>query len=113
MAEEKEKKGPAKKIAVAGVLGLISGIIAGVLLAPKAGKAIRKDLKKVSQKISKEVVKRAGEMKELTQGGYEELIDKISDAYQRAKEVKKEDLDEIIKELKSRWSDIAKKLKSK
>ena len=110
MAKEKEKKSSAKKIAAVGLLGLISGIIAGVLLTPKTGKTIRKDLKKASQKVSKELVKRAGEMKELTQEGYEKLIDEISDVYRRVKEVKKEDLEEITKELKNLWSDIIKKI---
>ncbi|MBU4129132.1 YtxH domain-containing protein [Patescibacteria group bacterium] len=112
MAEEKKTKmNSVKKIITAGILGIVAGAIAGVLLTPKAGKALRKDLKKVYLKISQEVVKDAKKMKNLTQEGYEELVDKISDVYRKAKKVKDEDLEEIVKDLKKRWSEIAKKLK--
>ncbi len=109
--EKKTKMSSVKKIITAGILGAAAGAIAGVLLSPKSGKLIRKDLKKVYLKISQEVVRDAKKMKNLTQDGYEELVDKISDVYKKAKKVKDEDLEEIVKDLKKRWLEIVKKLK--
>lgn len=117
MAEEKEiktkKKGSVKEIVAAGILGAVAGVLAGVLLVPKRGKKFQKDLKNVYRKISEELVKNAKKMKDLTQEGYEELVDKISDVYGKTKEVREEDLKNIVKDLKSRWLEISKKLKKK
>ena len=107
--EKPKKRGATKKILAAAILG----VIAGVLLAPKAGRELRKDLRKIMQKMEKEIIQKAGKTKKLGREKYDEIVEIAANSYAKAKKIKKEDLKEIVKDLKKCWTDIAKKLKAK
>ena len=98
-----------KKIAGAAAIGTAVGVAIGMLLAPKKGKALRKDLKELPAKIRKEVTEKAARIKNLTQKHYEMLVDSVAEFYQKARRIKKADLERIVKELKKSWKEVSKK----
>lgn len=108
---EERKKHSGKKIAAGFVVAAISGIIAGALLAPKKGKEMRKDFKRISEKIGKDVTEKAGKIGKLTEEKYNDIVKEALLFYKKAKEIKEEDLKEIVDNLKDRWPEISKKLK--
>lgn len=110
---EEKQKGSAKKIAIGTLAGAILGVIVGILLAPQKGKKTRKELKKVSEKIAKDIAKKATGVKKLTKERYNRIVDEVLDFYEKAKKIKKEDLKEIVNDLKAKWPQIAQKLKKK
>lgn len=110
MAKKIPQKGSDfKKIAQAAAIGTAVGVAIGMLLAPKKGKALRKDLKELPSKIKKEVTEKAGKVKDITQKHYEKLVDTVAGFYQKAKKIKKADLEKIVKELKKSWKEVSKK----
>jgi len=112
--EKETKKGIGKKVTAGLLAGAIVGIVTGVLVAPKKGKETRKELKKriEKNKFAKEVAKKLEKMSGVTKEKYNQAVDEVSDVYRRAKKVKDEDLKEIIGEVKSRWPEIVKKMKT-
>ena len=105
------KKRDGGKIAKGIFAGAIAGIIAGVLFAPKKGKETRKNIKENIDKLGKEIVDKAGEVEKLTKEKYSDVVDEASDLFQKAKNIKKEDLKKIKKNLKGKWPEISEKLK--
>ncbi|MGB4253944.1 MAG: YtxH domain-containing protein [Minisyncoccales bacterium] len=108
------KQGAGKKVAAGLLAGAIAGMIAGILVAPKKGEETRKELKNrlEKNKFAKEVAKRLEKMGEVTKEKYNQAVDEVSDIYRRAKKVKDEDLKEIVEEIRDRWPEIVKKIKT-
>ncbi len=112
--DKEKKQSSGKKIAAGLLTGVIAGIVTGILIAPKKGKETREELKKriEKNKFAKEVANRLKKVGEVTKEKYNDVVDEVSDIYRRAKRVKDEDLKEIVEEIKGRWPEIAKKLKT-
>jgi gas vesicle protein len=116
MTEEIKKiKKSGKKIIAGFALGTIAGIIGGILFAPKKGEETRKEIKnKIDKnKFTQEVIKKTEKLTEITKEKYSEIIEEVSGFYKKAKKIKEENLKEIVDELKNRWPEISKKLKTK
>ena len=102
--------GAGKKIAAAVVLGTIAGAIAGVLLAPKSGKETRANAKKFADDFKKNVAKETAKMSKITQKKYNEIVDMLAKDYEMAKKFKENELDDLIKDVKSRWKQVQKEV---
>ena len=110
---KRKKDDSAKKITAGFIAGAIAGAIAGILLAPKKGKELRADLKKKADEISKNVVKKAERVGKLSKKKYEEIVEEAAKVYEKARNIKKEDIKEIVKHLKSKWPEIEKKIQKR
>jgi gas vesicle protein len=72
-------KQQAKKVALAGIVGVAVGLAIGILAAPKSGKETRQDIKDATGKFKDELFKRYGDVQTSLSETIEEAMGRISD----------------------------------
>lgn len=93
------------------LFGAFVGSVVALLTAPKKGKQTREEIKKLSADLSKKILKEIKNAKNLTREKYEEMVEKVVRAYGRKKRLAAAMLEEVIDDLKERWTEIKESLK--
>ncbi|MEX1051963.1 MAG: hypothetical protein WEC83_01080 [Patescibacteria group bacterium] len=98
-------------------------VIAGVAIASLAatayfffgpgGKKHQKHAKAWAVKMKAEVIERLEAAREVTEPVYNEIIDSVATEYAGAKKANKEQIDELVADLKKHWSIFAENAKKK
>lgn len=93
-------------------LGAILGGALGLFLSPGKGKENREKFKKISKKVSEDLVTNVTKLKNIGQKEYDEIVENIIKKYKKDDLLTASAWTEISKELKLRWKDIQKEMKS-
>jgi len=111
----KNLKDVTKKVGVGAVVAGLTAATVAVsyfLYGPK-GEKNRKKLKGWMLKMKGEVLQKMEDLKEVNKETYEKLVDTIGEKYKNFKETKTEDVEELVKKLKSHWPKIEKDISPK
>lgn len=107
-------KGKSKSSGVgmgAGIVAVAAAAIAGgYFLYGKDGAKNRKKIKGWMLKAKGEVLEQMERGKEITEDTYHQVIDKVSQKYQAAKDIDPNELQQLVKEMKGHWRSIKKQL---
>jgi gas vesicle protein len=109
--KQKSKKGVEAKTVVgigAGVAAL--GAAAYLLFGPN-GKKNQKTLRGWTVKMKGEIIEKFEQAKELTEPVYHDIVSKVEAKYAKLKNIKPEELAEIVQDIKKQWKSIAKESK--
>lgn len=98
-------------------------VVAGVVIAGLAatayfffgpnGKKHQKHAKAWAVKMKAEVIEKLEAAREVTEPVYNKIIDSVATEYVGAKKANKEQIDELVADLKKHWSAFAKNAKKK
>src|SRR5688572_32605476 len=94
----KKQNNVGEKMAIgAGVAALT---VAAYLLLGPDGKKNRKKVENWSEKMKKEVADKFKKMKHVTEPIYHKVLDEVSVKYAKAKNISREEVDEVVADLK-------------
>jgi gas vesicle protein len=94
-----------KRPFISGILiGGAVGAVAALLMAPKSGKELRKDLQKWYKLMEKDVDSTLTRVKSVSQSTYKATVDKVIAAYDKVKDLSKDDLEKIREQLLAKWN---------
>jgi len=91
--------------------GALVGLAAGFFLQSRKGKVLTKDAQKKARELQKQVMKKLGDVSELSQDKYQDIVDHVLKYYTTSKEITRTELPEVKKFLSSRWKEIQSQLK--
>ena len=83
--------------------GVVLGLAAGLFLRSEKGKELQKDVQAKAKILQKQLLARAQYVDELTEEGYDELIDDVLEAYAKGKRLVKAEVPALKKELRKQW----------
>ncbi|MBI5071283.1 YtxH domain-containing protein [Candidatus Falkowbacteria bacterium] len=93
------------------LLGALIGTAAALLTTKKTGEERRAELKKMSSDLFAKILKEVEKMKVMSKEKYEEVVEKAVVEYGKRKKMAEKQIQEVMAELKSKWSDIQKHMK--
>lgn len=88
------------------LVGAAIGVASAVFLQSKQGKQITKDLQKKVMALQKKVAAKLKDVQEMSKAQYEELVDEIVAYYVKTKDVAKNEIPVVKKQLMSTWKTI-------
>lgn len=109
--KQSSKKGMSTETAVgigAGVAAL--GAAAYLLFGPN-GKKNQKALRGWTIKMKGEIIEKLEQVKEITEPVYQDIVSKVEAKYAKLKNIKPEELAEIVGDIKKQWKSIVKEAK--
>lgn len=98
-----------KKYIGAGV-GLVAVAAGGYFLYGKDGAKNRKKIKGWALKAKGEMLENIERLKDVNQKTYNEVVDRVAKRYKKFKQVDKKELQRLVRESKSFWNGITKKV---
>ncbi len=113
MATKKTKKSSGmSKTAMTLGAGLVAATAAGAyfLFGTQEGKKTQKKMRGWMVKAKGDVMDKIEDMKEMTEEGYYEMIEKVIAKYKKLKKVEEAEADMLAKDLKKHWKNIKKEL---
>jgi len=102
------KKGLSAKAAIGIGVGVAALSAAAYVLFGPQGKKNRKVIRGWAVKMKGEIIEEFENAKELTESVYYDIIDKVQARYSKFKNVDKEELALLIKDIKKHWKAIKK-----
>jgi len=93
------------------VVGALMGVAAGFFLQSRQGKQLTKQAQKKAMELQKQVVKKLGDVSELSQEKYSDVVDQVLAFYTKSKEISTTEMPEVKKFLLSHWKQIKAQLK--
>ncbi len=103
----------AKHFLKGATLGALLASTAALLFAPQRGTKTRKEALKLVGTFTKKLTSQAGEIKKLSKAAYDELVTETVADYSKGKKVAQESYGDIVKILKSNWTEIKKVMDKK
>ncbi|MEF3280134.1 MAG: hypothetical protein K6357_04120 [Elusimicrobiota bacterium] len=94
--------------------GVITSAIAGCaiyFLTSKKTQKYRDELFVRVNEMKADIIKKLGDMKEITQEEYNKIVDEVSKKYKRLSKVSEREFSNIIEDLKQAWKHIKKAAK--
>ena len=91
-------------------LGLVAVAAGGYFLYGKEGAKNRKKIKGWALKAKGEMLESIERLKNINQKTYNEVVDRVAKRYKKFKQVDKKELQRLVKESKSFWNSITKKI---
>jgi hypothetical protein len=88
--------------------GVLAGIAGTYFLYGKNAAANRKKVKGWMVKAKGEAIEKIEKMKEMDEASYHALIDSIGQKYAKVKGIEPAEIEEVVKDLKRHWKNIAK-----
>ena len=101
------KKDQSAKNAMLIGAGVAALTAAGIYFFGPKGKAHRNKLKGWMIRMKGDIIERMEDVKEMSEGAYHDIIDKVSNQYKKHEKIAEEDIQELADELKRQWKDIA------
>ena len=99
MNEESSNCSSALKCGIIGfVIGAAAGAVAALFLTTKTGEELRTDIKRAVLDISEKVEEKAEKIKNMTKEKYSEIINSVTESYNKAKDFTEKEI-EIIKKV--------------
>ena len=86
--------------------GVVLGLAAGLFLRSEKGQELQKDVQQKAKLLQKQILARAEYIDELTEEGYEELVDQVLEAYAKSRRAVQAELPELRKELRKQWKHV-------
>jgi len=111
--EIKKKKGSVTK-EVIGIGASVAALSAAayMLFGPE-GKKNRKIINNWAVKMRGEIIEKFEEAKEITEPVYNQIVDSVKEKYSKTKDINPEDLEKVVKEIKSNWKALKKEISGK
>ncbi|MBP7796173.1 MAG: hypothetical protein KA059_05300 [Elusimicrobiales bacterium] len=94
--------------------GVALSAVAAAAIYFLAGEKNKKNREKIAQwglEMKTELLKKMKDMKDVTKEEYDNLVDELTERYERVKKVSSKDLKVISKDLKGAWQHIQKEIK--
>lgn len=88
--------------------GLIAGIAGTYFLYGKNATANRKKIKGWMIKAKGEAIEKMEKIKDMDEASYHALIDSVIQKYSKVKGIEQVEIDDLVKEMKKHWKNIAK-----
>lgn len=110
MNKKVNNKGGIGKALAVGAGVAVASAAAYLLMGPE-GKKNRKQIKGWAVKMKGEMIEKLEELQEVTEPVYNKVVDEISEKYAKVKNIDKEDVTEVVGELKKHWKALAKDAK--
>jgi gas vesicle protein len=79
------------------VIGAAAGAVAALLLTTKTGEELRTDIKRAVLEITAKVEEKADKIKNMTKEKYSEIINGVTETYNKAKDFTEKEIDIIKK----------------
>jgi len=92
-------------------VGVAAVSAAAYLLFGPEGQKNRKKIKGWSIKMKGEMIEKFEEAKEVTEPIYHKIVDEISEKYSKVKGIEREDIDEVVADVKKSWKVLMKDAK--
>ncbi len=83
--------------------GVVLGLATGLFLRSKKGQVLTNDVEKHAALLQKQVVARVRGVEELSEELYDDVVDEVLELYARGKEVVREEVPILRRELRKRW----------
>ncbi|MEI6420345.1 MAG: hypothetical protein WCO30_01805 [bacterium] len=97
---------------VLGLAALAAGAAGAYFLyGTKEGAKAKKNVKAWTLKLKGDVIDKMEKMKDVTEGGYNEVIDLVHKKYAGVKNIDPEELNKVVGEMKKHWKNIKKEFK--
>lgn len=109
MKKKTNKGGIGESLAVG--VGVAAVSAAAYLLFGPEGQKNRKKIKGWSIKMKGEMIEKFEEAKEVTEPIYNKIVDEISEKYSKVKGIEREDIDEVVADVKKSWKMLMKDAK--
>lgn len=109
---DKKQKEFLKGAAIGVAAGAVAGAIAGILLAPQSGKETREDIKKYLHEMKDKIALKLGDLKEITEDKYGEVVDSVVSAYEKGKKISTAESKVIKNQLKEGYEEVKKAAKT-
>ena len=93
------------------MVGALMGIAAGFFLQSRQGKALTKQAQKKAGELQKQVMKKLGNVSELSQEKYKDVVDHVLSFYAKSKEISNKEMPAVKSFLMSHWKQIQSELK--
>ena len=93
------------------MIGAALGVTTGLFLQSKKGKEFVKDSEKKAQKLQAKILKELPDIEKMTKAKYEQMVDKLTDSFVKAKEITAKEAPEVKKILMKKWAGIEKGIK--
>lgn len=110
MSKKVNKKGGLGQALAVGAGVAVASAAAYLLMGPE-GKKNRKQIKGWAVKMKGEMIEKLEDLQEVTEPVYNKIVDQISEKYAKVKNIDKEDIDEVVGEVKKHWKALAKDAK--
>lgn len=95
-------------------LGLIIGAAGAYFLyGTKKGAKKREEIKGWMLKMKGEVLERMENMKDVSEETYQAIIEKVAETYRGVASIDKEELEDLVDDLKKHWKNIVKQASKK
>lgn len=107
-----EDKKTSSHIGAGMLIGAAIGVASAIFLQSKQGKALSKDLGKKVSALQKKVNMELKKVDHMTKEKYQELVDKVVEYYVKTKDVAKNEIPVVRKQLMSTWKQVERELKS-
>lgn len=105
-----QKNGRSSHLGAGLVAGTVLGLAAGLFLQSRKGKMLTKDAQKKAMQLQAKVMKKLGNVQEMTREKYEDVVEDVLDYYLRSKELAAKELPQVRAYLLGRWKTIQKHL---
>lgn len=89
-----------------GLFGLALGALLGYMFSPRSGKANRERAKNWMNEMSADIQDRIDQIRDLTAERYNSIVDDVAYKYKKMQNIKSEELDDFVTDLKMRWDRI-------
>ncbi|HUC88893.1 MAG TPA: hypothetical protein VMR49_02575 [Candidatus Paceibacterota bacterium] len=100
--------------AMIGAGATIAGLSAAAyLLFGPNGKKNRKAIRSWAVKMKGDIIEKFEETKEITEPAYHKIVDEVRDKYSQFQNVDKNELEELVADIRKHWKAIAKDAKPK
>lgn len=108
-----KKKTSSSGKAVLGLAALAAGAAGAYFIyGTKEGTKMKKNIKGWTLKLKGDILDKMEQMKDVSEGGYHEVIDSVHKKYAGIKNIDPNELNKVVGEMKKHWKNIKKDFES-